>query len=68
MFFAIEMLVVALAIISLKIPIVGTINLLIAFGIVMVTVIGGGYAVVDQLFASAVTLLAVVLPIVGMRK
>ena len=64
----IELLVILLAFISLKIPIVGTLNLLIAFGIVMVTVLSGGYTVIDQLFASSVTLIAIVLPLVGMKR
>jgi len=64
----IELLVILLAFVSLKIPIVGTINLLIAFGVVMVTILGGGYTVVDQLFASSVTLIAIVLPLVGMKR
>jgi hypothetical protein len=64
----IEFLVLLLAFVSLKIPIVGTLNLLIAFGVVMVTVLGVGYTAVDQLFASTITLIAVVLPLVGMRR
>lgn len=64
----IEFTVLVLAFVSLKIPIVGTVNLLIAFGVVMVQVISGGYSAVDQLFASSITLLAILLPLVGMRK
>jgi len=64
----IELLVILLAFVSLKIPIVGTFNLLIAFGVVMVTVLSGAYTVVDQLFASSVTLIAIVLPLVGMKR
>lgn len=64
----IEFIVLILAFVSLKIPIVGTINLLIAFGVVMVQVLSGGYTAVDQLFASSITLIAIVLPLVGMRK
>jgi hypothetical protein len=64
----IEFIVLILAFVSLKIPIVGTINLLIAFGVVMVQVLSGGYTVVDQLFASSITLIAIVLPLVGLRR
>ena len=64
----IEAVIICLAFLSWKIPIVGTINILLALGVLMMAVINGSYSSVDQLFAVGITLLAVSLPLVGMRR